>query len=102
MSCGFCLAILCPRSLSDVAVLIRVGRGVNAPAWSFLLGLVILTALQSIPFVGALVALAAVLFGSGALLKGASEARVSPDSDSIRVWSPELHTDKASVTTATS
>jgi cytoskeletal protein CcmA (bactofilin family) len=82
------------------AVLVRVGRGVNAPAWSFLLGLVILSALQLIPFVGAVVALAAVLFGSGALLKRASEARVSPDSDSMPAWSPELHTDRSSVTTA--
>jgi cytoskeletal protein CcmA (bactofilin family) len=45
--------------------------------WSLLLGLLVLAALQFIPFVGWLVGLAAVLFGSGALLLTVWSARSS-------------------------
>jgi hypothetical protein len=56
-------------------------RGVRGlPIWSLLLGLVILAALQLIPFVGGLVSLVAMVFGSGALLLTISSARAEPRS----------------------
>lgn len=53
----------------------RMGWGVLHPAWQLLAGLVVLSIASLIPIVGGLIALAAVLFGLGALALGATERR---------------------------
>jgi cytoskeletal protein CcmA (bactofilin family) len=69
-------------------------RGVRGlPIWSLLLGLLILAALQLIPFVGGLVALTAAVFGSGALLLTISSARNEPR------WTPS-HAARSSIPNA--
>lgn len=56
-------------------LLVRLRQTPGFRLWSLLLGLLVLAGLQFIPFVGWLVAVAAVLFGSGALLLTAWSAR---------------------------
>ena len=77
------------------ALLTRV-RGVRGlPIWSLLLGLVILAAVQLVPFIGGLVGLAAVVFGSGALLLTIASARTSN-------WSTLSHSGRVSMPMADS
>jgi cytoskeletal protein CcmA (bactofilin family) len=55
----------------------RVRPQTGFRVWGLLLGLLLLAALQLIPFVGGLIGLVAVLFGSGALLLTIRSARTS-------------------------
>lgn len=68
---GLALGLSVPLVAAFLGVaLVRRLRGGRAPAawWPMLLGLVVLTALYLVPFLGPLVALATLLFGLGALV----------------------------------
>jgi hypothetical protein len=78
------LAWLPAAALAYVAAAYALGRRILAPPrsriWSFLAGLAILRALALVPILGALVGLAAVVFGFGLLAAAIGAARKEPES----------------------